>query len=189
MRSISAPAWTLWVSPPGGGEPGSPTSPLPCQPGANELNHLSHPSARRGRSDPRAGAALIPEFHVATCSAMSLAYKLETKQTHGDSNNLTRPRSPRNPGSGGEEKERCFRRYYIRGTRLHHPEKTVETGIEPGSGFTSIQKGRMYTFSQGRLAAGSDARPAKTRVNSVLASRDLRMAGNILLFPYNGSYK
>jgi hypothetical protein len=64
----------------------------------------------------------------------------------------------------------------------------VETGIGPGSGFTSIQKGRMHTISQGRLAAGSDARPAKTRVNYVLASRDLRMAGNVLLFLYDGGY-
>lgn len=57
MGRISAPAWTLRVFPPGDGESGSPTSPLPYQSGATELNHLSHPSAHRGRSDPRAGAA------------------------------------------------------------------------------------------------------------------------------------
>lgn len=110
----------------GGGvgiEAGSSTSSLPYQSGATELKHLSHPSALRDRSDPRARVASIPEFHVATGSAMSLAYKLEATQTRRDSNNLTRRRSPRNPGLGGEEKERCFRRYYIRGTRLHHPEK------------------------------------------------------------------
>lgn len=178
-RRISAPAWTLWVLPPKGRgkKKGQvpPTSSLPYQSRATELNHLFHRSALRGRLDPRAGAlvALNPKFHIATCSTLSnSAYKLEAKQTHRRSNNLTRRRSPRNPGSGGEEKERCFRRYYIRGTRLHHPEKDCE-GLNRARKWLHFypkdwQNGRMYTFSQSGLAAGSDVRPAKTRVTPYL---------------------
>lgn len=63
----------------------------------------------------------------------------------------------------------------------------MKTAIGAGSGFTSIQKtGRTGGCIPCRLSAGSNVRPAKTRVNSVLASRDLKMAGNVLLFLCNG---
>lgn len=142
---------------------------------ATELNHLCHRSALRGRSNPRAGALVAsnPKFHIATCSALSnSAYKLEAKQTHKHSINLTRRHSPRKPGSCGEEKERCFRRYYIRGTRLHHPEKDSE-GCHRARKWLYFypkdwQNGRKYTFCQSGLAAGSDVRLAKTRVTPYL---------------------
>lgn len=93
---------------------------------ATELNQLSHPSVLRGRSDPRAGAlaASNPQLHAATSSTTShSAYKLQRKQIrrYPNSSSISR-HSPTNPEPGGEEKERCLRQYYIRATRLHHPE-------------------------------------------------------------------
>lgn len=93
---------------------------------ATELNQLSHPNALRSRWDQRAGALVAsnPQLHAATSSTTShSAYKLQRKQIRRYPNStLTGRRSPRNPEPDGEEKERCLRQYYIRATRLHHPE-------------------------------------------------------------------
>lgn len=79
---------------------------------ATELNQLSHPSALRGRSDPRADALVAsnPQLHAAR--PRHIRYKLQRKQIRRYPNStLTGRRSPRNPEPGGEEKERCLRQY------------------------------------------------------------------------------
>lgn len=119
---------------------------------ATELNQLSHPSALRGRSDPRADALVAsnPQLHAAR--PRHIRYKLQRKQIRRYPNStLTGRRSPRNPEPGGEEKERCLRQYYIRATRLHHPEGDSGGRHEGRKWFHSSPKDcrywRMYTIS------------------------------------------
>lgn len=154
-RRISAPRGPRGYAHPGEGQ-APPASPLPPA-RSPELGQPAHPSALRPGGPqswrPRRFEPSIPRSDCPTM--LESAYRLRRTQIRGDSNRLADRCSPRNPGSGGEEKEGCFRQYYIRGARLHHPEGDYGGRHEGRKWLHSYPKdcrsGRMYTFSRGSL--------------------------------------
>lgn len=151
---------------------------------ATELNQLSHPSALRGRSDPRAGAlvALNPNSTQRPARPRHIRCTSYRESKSAGIRTVVLPAGAHlgTQSQAGKKRKDAFASITSGPLAAITRKETLEGAMRAGSGFTpSLKTVRIGgCIPLAKAVAGSDVGPKPTHVNSRTCLARLRMAGS-----------